>query len=564
MKNNRTAQPGEKSPEAKKLNLYQQCLKTATKLTSEDREALEKMDSDPLIQALFRDLKDVAFAEEDFIGKYYKMIGDYLKEQLRNTDTEAKRERCQFLRVVEVNLLPKLEQLTRGARANKTQRNQATLEAIMDRWRTQFGERKSLTTDPKIPIAAIVSSTKTSMGLPAIQTPVPKQPTKQPAKTLFGMPAFDPPATPVHTYSEAKISPAQVAIGEPTPMPQPRRQRLVTEPGIPATESTDVAPIIDAPINNTSQDAATIQKLVASAIVDLPPKDNLSPNNYGQRHLQTLRQQRRKNARIMYNNPNLTISDILRISIDNRETTGRDLQEEMAKSFQILKAEITSSNNLDEKLQQKILQCIRTAFKRVVSTQYRKRLVHEFFDLLKSIKNANKRKIIIQMFELALSSKPEFKQPIQPSEKMQRIYEKSETKAPKRASPAVFTQALETLDQTELAEMPKNLKGSLLSLFTISQKLGLNHMPMSGATPHSIASMQDQDFAMTCYQTLNMLREVDKKVGTWTNPKTWVGQGRKARKFIAKLKKILPEEMAIMEQLLYSDVFIPRELIPNS
>ncbi|MFH1533839.1 MAG: hypothetical protein ABID64_02815 [Nitrospirota bacterium] len=565
MTNNRIAQPGGNPPETRKerlaTTLYKKCLSSATKLTYRDREALEEMSSDVLIQALFKDLKDVAYAEEDFIGRYYQIISDYLEEQLRNTHTEDERERFQFLRVVKTYLLPKLETLARGAREKGTQRNEATLESIIAKWTDQFGKYESLTTDPKIPIVDVaLGSTRTSLGLPVISPKLPAQPAKPVEQynkpgTVFGMPAYDPPTTPsktkahepVRTSSGAEISLEQVGFGKPAPFPQ--RQKPATEPGIPAKESTAILPVL-----NALRNATKVEELIASTITDLPPKHDPS----------ILRQQKDFE---MYNNPNYTILSILKASNeqskDEWEITRRNLQEAMALSFKNLKAEIARSINFDEILQQKALECIRNAFEKVGDPQCRKRVIHEFHALVKSIKNPNKCKIIMQIFESALSNRPEFEQPIKPSERMQKVYKQSGIKAPKMASPSAFTQTQETLNEAELAEMPENIRKSLRRLFTLSQTLGLDNMPMSGTVSQSIASMKDQDFEMMCHQTLNLLKIVDEKTGGITNPKTWIGQGRKTRKFIAKLKAVIPAQLAIMEQLLDSkgDLFIPPEIL---
>ena len=123
---------------------------------------------------------------------------------------------------------------------------------------------------------------------------------------------------------------------------------------------------------------------------------------------------------------------------------------------------------------------------------------------------------------------------------MQDVHAKCGTKAPKKgASPSAFTQAQE-INETEVGEAPVNLQNDLEKLYVISQNLGLTE-------PINIKDMTLEEFLSMAEQTLTLLSTTRKNLGL--NP---FGRNGKAGKLTKKLEAVIPAQLEIIGQLLFS------------
>lgn len=402
-----------------------------------------------------------------------------------------------------------------------------------------------------------------------------KAATKQPEPKPKPAPSIEEAQEPVRISSEEQVPLAQIDFG--TTTPEPDKKEYPTDPGLPGAESTDVHPVMSSPTDPAMAVEAINDAIrEAAATGDEPGEFPIIIDTLGQYitdeddGYDRALADREKAEADQYNNPSANIKFLYDQAKEANHARPpergdwlislRNFHTAMETSFSELGKEIAASAEYDDGLQQKTLQCLGTAFSMVGTPQFRKATLHHFHNTVRTNNDPQKRAKMMQIFEIALSGRPEFKQPTKPNERMQRIHEHSETKPAKGSSPSAFSLPHE-LDDGEIAEMPIEMQSALRILHTTAQNFGLNQMPMSGGQiPQTIASMRAEDFELQCSNTLRMLRNNQQKVKVGFGVSSWGGKKKKAREFLAKLEKVITEQIAIMEQLLFSpDLFIPPE-----
>jgi hypothetical protein len=273
-----------------------------------------------------------------------------------------------------------------------------------------------------------------------------------------------------------------------------------------------------------------------------------------------------------YNNHKKRISHIyddeFPISPKEWEKIMRHLQQAMAENFISLKKKFSLIDTLIDIDKLEILECIANAINKIGNPQFRKRLVHEVYDLTESVKPANKREII-RLFAIALSKQSEYENPREITATMKKICENYQVTLPEQEylAPDTLVKGYDELDGTEIADMPVEIQRTLSELHSASQEFGLRAIIMSGGTSTSranIAGMKKEDFETLCMQTFEQLNWIENRVKKRTfKLRTYKKSYKKARQFTHKLRKILTAQLALMEELLFSEeLFIHEDIQP--
>ncbi len=188
--------------------------------------------------------------------------------------------------------------------------------------------------------------------------------------------------------------------------------------------------------------------------------------------------------------------------------------------------------------------------------QSRRHGLNELYKLLHRVKSEEDKKNLISAFVETLlknlHANPSFHQ-------TSSLCKTMEIKKPKvkDVTPDAFLSPYVELDESELEDEPEELAKCLKQLLEISKHLSLIATKSEVGVPMIDVPTMDKDgFQIMCRDIFIKLKRVKNEVyGKWSKPGTWGRpfKYRKIRKFYDRLRKSITAQLAINEQLIFTE-----------
>lgn len=569
------------------------------------------------------DAEIIAHAERDITDEYFSRITTFLEFYINNSidpDTHEGRLRFQLIRIIIQYYIGQLRSYSKQLRGySPKNRQDVTLEVVLKKWGNIkvgniAGPFHSLTVPegnetyapPERVKKERIRDNETRMGIAtatngvvsaqppisapaAISTPAPiaahvTKPTPPPLATAvfppeigsnsttktirFGLKAYDPQPsrTPPKTEETRSDQGEDIDLTKkPTTQQKYVPVKVPTSPSLSKDGTSLNLPRYDF-VQTDKATQAPIATPTPTIIDTPPPPPEIDDWNYT---FMTPEERFEEDTRLFMQSKQKSITDIQNIrqpgSKEEWEVTLQNLEKAMIASFEPIRAlPSTTTDPMSENKEKEILQLMVNALQKIGTPRFRKRIVQEIHEVIKSLeKDPIKQRRIVSLLALALNNTPDFKQPRTPSNRMTSIYNQPNGSKPneKDLTPEIFTKGHEELTEADVYDMPKEIQGPTLKLLNTSRQLGLSSYGHGvRATEPIIEKMDPGEFKLMCLHIFKNLQEIEERI-KWKafSRETWKkGPIGKARAFVSSLRKILVAEMAIMEELLFSnDLLIP-------
>lgn len=530
-----------------------------------DETALKMLTRTPdrILQFLQTDTQHIAHAEENFIDEYFIRLREFLKVTLNRTNKDIHPNHYNLIIVIQQHYLNKLKGYTRKLRKTSSQRlPKVTLKTALLKWGNIYNltdSFPSLTVIPgdetykphdkkPPPLETSAFSTKRNRSKrhsETIAVLTAHNPT-QPAETPYEQIA----STQQQTLSQAEVqAPTSKVVPIHVPTKRAKKNHTGTSLNMPVVRWV---PEDEAPASESAPEPKVTSLVETQPEIDSWDYAVLSPEKKLEEDTKLFKQK----------SPGTT-TEIFQIrqpsSEEEWEITLQNLETAMIASFEPLRKLSSTDRPFDEIKEREILQLLINALSKTGTPEYRKRILQEVHEVIKSLeKDPKKQRRIISIFALALTSVPDFKQPRTPSSTMTSIYSQPNGSEPnpEDLTSAALTKSFENLTEADIYDMPKELQRPVLELLTISRNLGFSNYGYGvRATEPKIEKMNPGAFKLMCMHILNKLQEVESHV-KWKpfSRETWKkGPTGKARRYTASLRKILVAQMTIMEELMFSE-----------